>query len=78
EHVERIMTQVAINYRPAVAALPAGGTDVTGLYRLLGEVQSLREDMRLEAVVLTDGLTNQGVAIDHALSAEDAMALADS
>lgn len=72
------MAQVSTNYEPAVAALPAGGTDVTGLYRLFGEAQSLRADMRLEALALTDGLTNQGVTIDRTLSAEEAVVLADT
>lgn len=78
KHVDTVMAEVATNYKPAVAALPAGGTDVVGLYRLFAEVQSLRPDMRLEVLSLTDGVTNQGVAIDRALSAEEAVNLADT
>lgn len=78
EYVEHVVAQVATNYEPAVAALPPGGTDVIGLYRLFAEAQSLRADMRLEALALTDGLTNQGVTIDRTLSAEEAIVLADT
>lgn len=76
--VDEVMTTIEANYQPAVEAAPEGGTDVTGLFRLLGEARDLRPDMRLEGHVLTDGLTNQGIVIDHALTAEEATSLADS
>lgn len=75
--VAEIMAEVTKNYEPAVASLPEGGTDVTGLLRLLGEAQELRPDMQLQSTIQTDGLTNQGVVIDHALTPAEAEALAD-
>lgn len=76
--VEDVMAEVTKNYTPAVALLPKGGTDVTGLLRLLEEAQALRPDMELEASIMTDGLNNQGVVIDRVLSPEEASALADT
>lgn len=76
--VEDVMAEVTKNYTPAVALLPKGGTDVTGLLRLLEEAQALRPDMELEASIMTDGLNNQGVVIDRVLSPEEAAALADT
>jgi len=76
--VESVMKDVAGNYQSAIELLPEGGTDVTGLVRLLGEARDLRPDLQLQASILTDGLTNQGVVIDHELSAEAATSLADS
>lgn len=76
--VDEVMAEVTTNYEPAVELLPEGGTDVTGLLRLFDEAKSLRPDMHLEATALTDGLTNQGVVIDRALSPEEATALADT
>lgn len=76
--VDEVMAEVTKHYQPAVALLPKGGTDVTGLLRLLEEAQALRPEMELEASILTDGLNNQGVVIDRVLSPEEATALADS
>lgn len=76
--VDEVMAEVTKNYPPAVALLPKGGTDVTGLLRLLEEAQALRPDMELEASIMTDGLNNQGVVIDRVLSPEEATALADT
>lgn len=76
--VKEVMAQVATNYEPAVAALPEGGTDVIGVYRLFSEANTLRADMRLEAVALTDGVTNQGIVFDRPLTPEEAAALADT
>lgn len=76
--VDEVMTEVTKNYTPAVALLPKGGTDVTGLLRLLEEAEALRPDMELEASIMTDGLNNQGVVIDRVLSPEEATALADT
>jgi hypothetical protein len=75
--VDDVMEEVTKNYQPAIALLPQDGTDVTGLFRLFDEAVTLRPDMHLEAAALTDGLTNQGVVIDHALTSEEASALAD-
>ncbi len=76
--VDEVMAEITKNYKPAIALLPAGGTDVTGLFRLLGEARDLRPDMQLQATIYTDGLTNQGVVIDHALTDAEAKALADT
>lgn len=76
--VEEVMAEVTKHYQPAVALLPKGGTDVTGLLRLLEEAEALRPDMELEASIMTDGLNNQGIVIDRVLSPEEATALADS
>lgn len=75
---EEVMAQVTKHYEPAIEALPQQGTDVTGLYRLFGEAKAERPGQRLEVLVLTDGLTNQGVNIDHSLSTAEATALADT
>lgn len=76
--VEEVMAEVTKNYTPAVALLPKGGTDVTGQLRLLEEAQELRPDMELDASIVTDGLNNQGIVIDHVLSPEEATALANA
>lgn len=76
--VAEAMQKVSTNYESAVELLPEGGTDVTGLFRLLGEARDLRPELQLQATILTDGLTNQGVIIDHELTDEQATALADS
>lgn len=76
--VDEVMTEVTKNYVPAVKLLPEGGTDVTGLFRLLGEARELRPDMQLQATINTDGVNNQGVVIDHVLTDAEALALADS
>lgn len=76
--VDEVMAEVTKNYKPAIALLPAGGTDVTGLLRLIDEAQELRPDMALQATIYTDGLTNQGIVIDHTLTESEATALADT
>jgi hypothetical protein len=76
--VDEVIAEVTKHYQSAVALLPKGGTDVTGLLRLLEEAQALRPDMELEASILTDGLNNQGIVIDRVLSPEEATALADT
>ncbi len=75
--VAEAMADVTRTYEPAIAALPEGGTDVTGLLRLLSEAKELRPDMQLQATILTDGLTNQEVVIDRPLTVQEAEALAD-
>lgn len=76
--VDEVMAEVTKHYQPAVALLPKGGTDVTGLLRLLEEAEALRPDMELEASIMTDGLNNQGIVIDRVLSPEEATTLADT
>lgn len=76
--VDEAMATVTTNYSTAVQQLPQGGTDVTGLFRLLGEARALRPDMRLQASIYTDGLTNQGTVIDHPLADTEATALAET
>lgn len=75
--VAEVMAEVEKNHEGAIALLPQGGTDVTGLLRLFEEAKALRPDMQLQGTILTDGLTNQDVVIDRPLSAVEAEALAD-
>lgn len=80
EAVEHIMGQIEDAYGDAIASLPAGGTDINGLYRLAGERQAqLGQDYQLNFVILTDGLNNvSGIVLDaQVLSPEQATALAD-
>lgn len=74
--VESVMTEVTAAYGPALAQLPGGGTDVTGMYRLLGEQAAQFPDAHLEAYLLTDGL-DTGLTIDHALTEDEAAAIAE-
>ena len=76
--VDEVMAEATKNYAPAVKLLPEGGTDVTGPFRLLGEARDLRPDMALQVTINTDGLTNQGIVIDHTLTEAEATALADT
>lgn len=76
--VDEAMATITTNYPVAVQQLPQGGTDVTGLFPLLGEARALRPDMRLLASIYTDGVTNQGIAIDHTLTDAEATALANA
>lgn len=78
--VAEVMEQVEGSYQGAISSLPAGGTDIIGLYRLAAEQQAqLGDGYRLNLVILTDGLNNlSGVVLDgQALSPEQAVALAD-
>ncbi|HTL42080.1 MAG TPA: hypothetical protein VL294_11465 [Pseudolysinimonas sp.] len=77
EKVEEVMAIITENYGPAMEAAPEGGTDITGLYRLLGEHAAQLPEYRLEATIVTDGLNNLGVNTERALSHDDAVALAD-
>ena len=77
EKVEEVMGTIVENYGPAMEAAPPGGTDITGLYRLLGEHAAQLPGYRLEATILTDGLNNLGVNTERALSHDEAVALAD-
>jgi len=78
--VAEVMGEIRETYAGAIAALPGGGTDINGLYRLAAEQQAQFGDgYQLNFVILTDGLNNlSGVVLDsHALSLEQAIALAD-
>lgn len=77
-HVEQIMRDVEAAYPTAVASLPEGGSDISGVYRLLGEQAAQLPGMRLEATISTDGLNNIGVSLDQTITKEDATALADT
>lgn len=80
EAVEAAMAKVTDNYAPAIASLPAGGTDINGIYRLAGEQRAqLGDGYQLIFVVLTDGMNNlNGAVLDtSALTPEQAAALAD-
>lgn len=76
--VDQAMGDVKSEYREAIASLPGGGSDISGVYRLLGEEAAQRNGMRLEATILTDGLNNIGVSLDHTPTTDEAIALADS
>lgn len=76
--VKQVMTDIRANYGPAVAALPGGGSDIAGMYRLIGEHATQRPGTRLEATIYTDGLNNIGVSLDQTLSRDEAFALADT
>lgn len=77
--VEATMATISKGYQAALTTPPqGGGTDVTGQYRLPAEYAAqLGSGYRLDYVLLTDGLQNVGAgAIDHALNADEAKALA--
>jgi len=77
--VEATMTKIGQEYQAALTAPPqGGGTDVTGQYRLAAEYAAqLGNGYRLDFFLLTDGFQNVGAgAIDHALDADEAKALA--
>jgi hypothetical protein len=78
EKVTEIMDEIGAQYNDAMNAAPAGGTDVTGLYRLAGEHQrQLGSHYQLNFVILTDGLSNLGISTEQVLSSEEAVSLAD-
>lgn len=80
EAVDVVQAEVKAGYGPAIAALPSGGTDINGIYRLAGEQQAqLGDEYQTVFTVLTDGMNNLGgiVLNDGALSLEQATALAD-
>lgn len=77
--VEETMAIIGQGYQAALTAPPqGGGTDVTGQYRLAAEYAAqLGNGYRLDFFLLTDGFQNIGTgAIDHALDADEAKALA--
>lgn len=76
--VRAVMKDIQSHYGPAVATLPGGGSDIAGMYRLIGEHATQHPGMRLEASIYTDGLNNIGVSLDHTLSKDEATALADT
>jgi hypothetical protein len=76
--VEQIMRSVKAEYGQAVASLPGGGTDVAGMYRLIGEQNEQLPGTRLEATIYTDGLNNIGLSLDRTLPKAQATALADT
>lgn len=78
--VDAVQAEVKAGYGPAIAALPTGGTDINGIYRLAGEQQAqFDDDYQLVFVAITDGMQNLGHVVldDGALSPEQASALAD-
>lgn len=75
--VEAAMEEITDRYDTTISALPDGGTDVVGLYRLFGEHTQQLPDYRLEGTVLTDGLNNRGLKTARILSAKEATMLAD-
>jgi hypothetical protein len=76
--VTQIMRDITARYKSAIAALPDGGSDIAGLYRLIGEQNAQLPGMRLEVTILTDGLNNVGVDLDRPLTKTEARALADT
>lgn len=76
--VTEIMEHITASHGDAIAAVPGGGTDVVGLYRLAGEHQKqLGDGYQLNLIIRTDGLNNLGVNTERALSEDEAIALAD-
>lgn len=76
--VKQVMRDIRSAYEPAIAALPGGGSDIAGMYRLIGEHAAQQSGMRLEATLYTDGLNNIGLSLDHTLTKEEATTLADT
>ncbi|MBT9605917.1 hypothetical protein [Microbacterium sp.] len=78
EAVETIMSEISSSYEQALASLPAGGSDISGMWRLAAEQQAqLGAGYQLRYVNLTDGLDNIGVALTPGLTPEQAIELAD-
>lgn len=76
--VEDLMTEIESAYPEALASLPAGGSDISGVWRLASEQQAqLGDGYQFQYVNLTDGLDNVGVTLDAGLTAEQAVALAN-
>lgn len=75
--VDEVMAEITATYDSAMSSLPEGGTDVVGLYRLLGEYSAQQPNYRLEGTILSDGLNNLGINTEQQLSADQATALAD-
>lgn len=76
--LNQVMREITAAFDPAVEALPADGSDFLSAYRLFAEQASQLPDARLDAYLLTDGLTNVGsVQITGALSKDQATAFAE-
>lgn len=79
--VDEVMATVDGSYQEALSTPPAGdGSDITGQYRLAGEYAAqLGSSYTLDFTLLTDGFQNTVAgAITHALTASEAIALADA
>ena len=75
---QQIAREIAAAFEPAVAGLPADGSDVLAAYRVMGEQAAQAPAYRSESYLVTDGLANVGpVQITSALSKEQAAALAE-
>lgn len=76
--VEQVMTEITKKWDDALAAVPGGGSDIAGMWRLAAEQQAQAGDgYQLVYVNLTDGLDNLSGVNIAALSADDAAAAAD-
>jgi hypothetical protein len=77
--VSSTMDQIRKTYRPAVAGLSGGGSDITAQYRLASEwISQLGGNLKLHLYVLSDGFQNFGVDLGaRALTRQEATGLAD-
>lgn len=76
--LNQVMREIVTAFDPAVEALPQDGSDVLAAYRLFAEQAVQLPESRLDAYLLTDGLTNVGpVQITGALTKDEAAALAE-
>lgn len=75
--VDAVMETVETNLGPAIASLPAGGSDIGSNYRLMGEHAASAPDAIYRGYLATDGLANLGaLQVSGPLSPEQATALA--
>lgn len=78
ETVDTVMAEVEVNLGPAIASLPAGGSDIGSNYRLMGEHAAGSPDAIYRGYLATDGLSNLGsLQVAGPLSPEQAAALAE-
>lgn len=78
EAVEAVMKEITSTYRPALALLPQGGSDITSTLRLFAEQAQQFPNSHLDAYLLSDGAQNTGaITVTDALTSQQAQALAD-
>lgn len=75
---EQVMAQVSTNYDPALDQLAGTGTDVLGMLAVFREAKEQVPGSVVDAVVLTDGLSNIAVNPVTARSTTAARALTDT
>lgn len=75
---EAVMAEIEANYNDALSSQTASGTDVIGMLDLLRDARAQAPDEQLNALLLTDGLTNLGGIDPTTVTSTDAAeALAD-